>query len=144
MNDPPKKIDHIGIAVRSIEERLPYYEQVLGLPFLGIESIPSQRIKVAFLSAGNVNLELLEATDHHSTVARFIAKKGEGIHHIAFQVNHIQARIRELKKQSVHPGSLINGAHGQTVTFLNPKVSGGVLIELCEQTTLPNENGRNR
>lgn len=129
-----KAINHIGIAVKSIEDHRPYYEQVLGIELEGIEDVPQQKVRVAFYRVGDVLLELLEPTDPSSTVAGFIEKRGEGLHHVAFTVADIQARIAELKASGV---KMIDetprpGAHHMQIAFLHPKSTHGVLTELCE------------
>ncbi|MBB4825658.1 methylmalonyl-CoA/ethylmalonyl-CoA epimerase [Sporosarcina luteola] len=131
-----KKVDHIGIAVRSMEEALDYYIHTVGLELLGIEEVPSQQVKVAFLDAGNIKLELLEPTNEDSAVAKFISKRGEGIHHVAFGVSDIRSRMAELKEKGVQ---LLSenpkpGAGGAEVAFLHPKSSFGVLYELCDKS----------
>ena len=130
MNKP--KLDHIGIAVRSIEAAAIY--QALGLTVDHVETVPSQRVKTAFLSVGDSNLELLEPTDADSTIAKFIEKRGEGIHHICLRVDDLDAHLARLKAQGFR---LINesgvpGAHGCRVAFLHPAAGNGVLIELSE------------
>lgn len=130
-----KKIDHIGIAVKSIERSLGYYCGVLGLTEEGRETVESQGVIVAFLNAGNTKLELLEPLSEESPVAKFISKRGEGVHHLALGVENIQERIDEIKSKGV---SMINeqpkdGAHGAKVAFLHPKSTGSVLFELCER-----------
>lgn len=132
-----KKVDHIGIAVKSIEKALPYYTETLGLQLLSIEEVISQKVKVAFLDAGNLKLELLEAIDGESPIAKFIEKRGEGVHHIAFGVENIRERMKALTKEGVHllQESPKKGAGGAEVAFLHPKSSYGVLYELCEKTT---------
>ena len=130
MNKP--KLDHIGIAVRSIEAAAIY--QALGLTVDHIETVPTQRVKTAFLSVGDSNLELLEPTDSDSTIAKFIEKRGEGIHHICIRVDDLNAHLARLKAQGFR---LINesgvpGAHGCRVAFLHPAAGNGVLIELSE------------
>ena len=130
MNKP--KLDHIGIAVRSIEAAAIY--QALGLTVDHVETVPSQRVKTAFLSVGDSNLELLEPTDADSTIAKFIEKRGEGIHHICLRVDDLDAHLARLKAQGFR---LINesgvpGAHGCRVAFLHPSAGSGVLIELSE------------
>lgn len=129
-----KKIDHIGIAVRSIAERRPFYEQALGARFEGIEEVADQKVRVAFFQVGEVRLELLEATSEDSPVARFIARRGEGLHHIAYAVEELARRLAELEQQGVR---LIDkqprpGAHGTAIAFLHPQSTGGVLTELCQ------------
>lgn len=129
------RVDHIGIAVASLEETLPYYTDTLGLTLLAIEEVESEQVKVAFLDGGNVKLELLEPLSEKSAIHQFIDKKGQGIHHVAFGVTSIQERLDELKENGVR---LINeqpkqGAGGAQVAFLHPKSSHGVLYELCEK-----------
>nr|WP_263325811.1 methylmalonyl-CoA epimerase [Neobacillus sp. Marseille-Q6967] len=130
-----KKVDHIGIAVRSLETALPFYTDVLKLPLLGIEEVESQKVKVAFLKAGETKLELLEPTSESSTIASFIEKRGEGIHHVALGVESIEARISEMKEQGIR---MIDdqprlGAGGAHIAFMHPKSTAGVLYELCEK-----------
>lgn len=131
-----EKVDHIGIAVKSIEEALPYYIETLGLKLIHIEEVPSEKVRVAFLDSGNLNLELLQPMDETSTIHSFIEKKGEGIHHIAFGVSNIQERLNELKENGVRliQETPKQGAHGARVAFIHPKSSGGVLYELCDKT----------
>ncbi|MGG5251956.1 methylmalonyl-CoA epimerase [Neobacillus sp. SM06] len=130
-----KKIDHIGIAVRSLEKALPFYTDILKLPLLGMEEVESERVKVAFLQAGNAKIELLEPTSAGSPIAQFIEKRGEGIHHIALGIDSIEARMKEIKEQGIR---MIQdepkiGAGGALVAFMHPKSTGGVLYELCER-----------
>jgi methylmalonyl-CoA/ethylmalonyl-CoA epimerase len=130
-----KKVDHIGIAVRSIETTLPFYTEVLKLPLLGIEEVESQKVRVAFLKAGETKLELLEPTTQESTIAQFIEKRGEGMHHIALGVNSIEERIIEMKEKGIR---MIDeepriGAGGAHIAFMHPKSASGVLVELCEK-----------
>ncbi|WP_144510192.1 methylmalonyl-CoA epimerase [Bacillus sp. FJAT-22090] len=131
-----EKVDHIGIAVRSIEDSLPYYTEILGLKLIHIEEVPSEKVRVAFIDSGNVKLELLQPTEELSAVHSFIEKKGEGIHHVAFGVTNIQGRLNELKEKGI---KLIQdtpkvGAGGAQVAFIHPKASGGVLYELCDKS----------
>lgn len=130
-----KKVDHIGIAVRDLNEVLPYYTETLDCPLLKIEEVASQQVRVAFIDAGNIKLELLEPMDDSSAIFKFLEKKGEGIHHIAFGVENIEKRMEELRENGVRllseqPKS---GAGGAMVAFLHPKSSNGVLYELCEK-----------
>ncbi|MEH7117187.1 methylmalonyl-CoA epimerase [Neobacillus vireti] len=130
-----KKVDHIGIAVKSIEETLPFYTDVLSLTLLAIEEVDSQKVKVAFLKAGETKIELLEATSKESPIADFIGKRGEGIHHMALGVASIEDRIAEMKEQGIR---MIDneprlGAGGAHIAFMHPKSAAGVLIELCEK-----------
>ncbi|WP_079516346.1 methylmalonyl-CoA epimerase [Rossellomorea marisflavi] len=130
-----KKVDHIGVAVRSIEDALPFYEGVLGIPLLKVEEVDNQGVKVAFLDAGNLKIELLEPISDQSPVSGFIEKRGEGLHHIAFSVETIEERIQELKEKGVRmiDENPKTGAGGASVAFLHPKSSKGVLYELCEK-----------
>ncbi len=129
-----KGINHIGIAVRSIADHHEYYEKTLGAEFEGVENVPTQKVKVAFFRIGCVRLELLEPTSPDSPITKFLDKRGEGLHHIAFSVDDIEARIAELQTGRVR---LIDerprpGAHHMQVAFLHPASTGGVLTELCE------------
>ncbi|WP_096188503.1 methylmalonyl-CoA epimerase [Evansella halocellulosilytica] len=132
--NPPNSLDHIGIAVSSIDAALPFYLDHLHLEVEKIVEVPSQKVRVAFLPLGNSKLELLEPLTDDSPVTSFIKKKGEGIHHIAVGVSSIQARLDQLKKEGI---SLIDetpkeGAGGYPIAFLHPKNANGVLVELCE------------
>ncbi len=131
MNKPT--LDHIGIAVKSLDAVKIY--EALGLSIDHVETVPAQGVRTAFLSAGDANIELLEPTGPGSMVAKFIDKRGEGIHHICFRVDDIEAHIGRLKAQGYR---LINetpvpGAHGCRVAFLHPAAGNGVLIELSEK-----------
>jgi methylmalonyl-CoA/ethylmalonyl-CoA epimerase len=130
-----KKIDHIGIAVQSIEKALPFYTDVLNLSLLGIEEVESEKVRVAFLKIGESKLELLEPMSPESPIAVFIEKRGEGLHHIALAVDSIQDRINDIKEKGIR---MINetpkqGAGGAMVAFMHPKSTGGVLVEYCEK-----------
>jgi methylmalonyl-CoA/ethylmalonyl-CoA epimerase len=127
-------IEHIGIAVKSIEEQLPYYEGVLGLKCYNIETVEDQKVKTAFFKVGQTKIELLEPTDETCTVAKFIEKRGEGVHHIAYATSNVNEALAEAESKGVR---LIDkqgrpGAEGLTIGFLHPKWTGGVLTELCE------------
>ncbi len=131
---PVKSINHIGIAVSSIDEQRPFYENTLGAVFEGEEVVADQKVKVGFFKIADVRLELLEPTDPSSTVAAFIEKRGQGLHHVAYTVDDIEARIAELKDEGVR---MIDetprvGAHHTRIAFLHPKSSCGVLTELCQ------------
>lgn len=128
------KINHIGIAVNSIEEALPFYRDSLGMTFAGTEEVPSQLVKVAFLHIGESKIELLEPTSPDSPVAKFLEKNGPGVHHLAYGVDDIEAAIAELvaKGTRMIDTAPRNGAHGARIAFIHPKSSGGVLTELCE------------
>lgn len=126
-------IEHLDIAVNSIEEHRPYYEQVLGLTCYSIEEVPDQKVKTAFFKVGQTKIELLEPTSPDSTIAKFIEKRGEGIHHIAFAVPDVQQSLDEAASKDIQ---LINkaprpGAEGLQIAFLHPKSTRGVLTELC-------------
>ncbi len=130
-----KGIDHIGIAVHSISKALPLYEGVFGMVNEGEEVVESQGVRVAFLSTGNTRIELLEPLNESSAVAKFIAKRGEGIHHIALEVNDIKERINEIKNYGIQ---MIDeeprpGAHHTQVAFIHPKSTQGVLVEVLEK-----------
>ncbi len=129
-----KSLNHVGIAVRSIDEQRSFYERTLGLEFEGLEDVPSQKVRVAFFRAGGVRLELLEPTEPDSPVAKFLEKRGEGLHHLAFTVDDLVARIAELKESGLR---MIDeeprpGSHHMQIAFVHPKSSFGVLTELCE------------
>jgi methylmalonyl-CoA/ethylmalonyl-CoA epimerase len=131
---PAKALNHVGIAVRSIEQHRPFYEQQLGATFEHIEDVPSQKVRVGFFRVGDVRLELLEPTDPSSSVQSFLDKRGEGLHHLAFTVDDIKARIAELKAAGLR---MIDetprpGAHHMQIAFIHPKSTLGVLTELCE------------
>ncbi len=129
-----KKINHIGIAVNSIDDSLAFYRDQLGMAFEGTEVVAEQKVKVAFFQIGESRIELLEPTADDSPVAKFLAKNGEGIHHMAYDVDDINTTLASLKEQGVR---LIDetprkGAHDSLIAFLHPKVTGGVLTEICQ------------
>ncbi|WP_066060742.1 methylmalonyl-CoA epimerase [Neobacillus soli] len=129
-----KKVDHIGIAVKSLEQTLPFYTETLNLPLIGIEEVDSQKVRVAFLQAGETKIELLEPTSDESAIAKFIEKRGEGIHHVALGVESIEERIIEMNEKGIR---MIDeqprlGAGGAHIAFMHPKSTSGVLYELCE------------
>ncbi|WP_017728264.1 methylmalonyl-CoA epimerase [Halalkalibacterium ligniniphilum] len=135
MTEKARRIDHIGIAVTSIKEVLPFYVGSLKLQLLGMEEVPSQGVKIAFLKLGESKIELLEPLSAESPIAKFIKKRGEGIHHIALGVQNIEERIAEIKENGVE---MINekpvpGANGMKVAFLHPRSARGVLYEYCEK-----------
>ena len=133
-----KKVDHIGIAVKNLDETIPYYTETLGLTLLKVEEVASESVRVAFVDAGNVKLELLEPMSEQSAIYSFIEKKGEGIHHIAFEVDGIEERMEELRTKGIRILSEKPkvGAGGAQVAFLHPKSSFGVLYELCDKSGL--------
>ena len=128
------KINHIGIAVQSIDATLPFYQDQLGMDFLGCEEVVEQKVKVAMLAIGESKIELLEPTSPDSPVAKFLEKSGQGIHHIAYEVGDIEAAIAKMISEGAKmidekPRS---GAHGTRIAFVHPKSSHGVLTELCQ------------
>jgi methylmalonyl-CoA/ethylmalonyl-CoA epimerase len=132
-------IEHLGIAVKSIEESLPYYEQVLGLKCYSIETVEDQKVKTAFFKVGQTKIELLEPTSPESAVAKFIEKRGEGIHHLAFCVTDgVDKALKDLESKDIKliDSHTRKGAEGLNIAFLHPKSTLGVLTELCEN---PNE-----
>ena len=127
-------LDHIAIAVRKLDEALQIYQNILGLQLEKIKVVENQKVRVAFLQAGKTKIELLEPTAPESTVAKFIEKKGEGIHHIALKVQNIEDFLKQLKEKGI---ALVDekprvGAEGGKIAFLHPKSLKNVLIELCE------------
>ncbi|MFQ5832589.1 MAG: methylmalonyl-CoA epimerase [Candidatus Thorarchaeota archaeon] len=130
-----EKIDHIGIAVESIENVLPYYRDALGLDYGGQEEVLEQKVRVVFLSIGESRIELLEPTSDDSHVAKFLSKRGSGIHHIAVRVDNIVDALQAHEKK----GALLIdrepriGAHNMRIAFVHPRSAGGVLIELCQK-----------
>jgi len=129
-----KKIDHIGVAVKNIEDSLHIFKDILGMEYSGEEVVNEQDVKVAFFPVGESEIELLESTSPEGTIAKYIEKKGEGIHHIAFEVEDLDAILEDLQKKGVR---LIDrepryGAGGARIAFLHPKSTNGILVELCE------------
>ena len=129
-----KALNHVGIAVRSIDDQRPFYEESLGAEFECYEEVPSQKVRVGFFRVGDVRIELLEPTDPEGPIGKFLEKRGEGLHHLAFTVADIQTRINELKESGVRmiDETPRSGAHHMKIAFLHPKSSHGVLTELCE------------
>jgi methylmalonyl-CoA/ethylmalonyl-CoA epimerase len=129
------KLEHLGIAVKSLGISIPLFEQLLSTPCYKTEIVASENVSTAFFQTGESKIELLEATDESSAIAKFIAKKGEGIHHIAFDVENIEA---EMKRLAALGFEVLNevpkiGADNKLVCFLHPKTTNGVLIELCQE-----------
>lgn len=127
-------IEHIGIAVSSLEEAIPYYEKTLGLKCYAVEEVKEQKVKTAFFKVGQTKIELLESTDPAGPIGKFVEKRGQGVHHIAFAVNDIEKNLAEAKENGVR---LIDekprkGAEGLDIAFLHPKSTLGVLTEFCE------------
>ena len=134
-----RKISHIGIAVRSLAESIPFYRDVLGLPFTGNEVVEDQGVRVAFFELGEARVELLEPLGPDTPVARFIERRGPGVHHIAYECDGVQQHLEQMDEHGIdlidkHPRP---GAHGMDIAFLHPRSTGGVLTELCE----PHDDG---
>ena len=127
-------IEHLGIAVKSLETAIPYYESVLGLKCYAVEEVAEQKVKTAFFKVGQTKIELLESTDPEGPVGKFIEKKGEGMHHLAFAAEGLQESLDYLAAQGVQliDKSPRKGAEGLNIAFLHPKATFGVLTELCE------------
>lgn len=128
-------IEHIGIAVKNLDEAIKYYENILGLKCYAVEEVADQKVKTAFFMAGQTKIELLESTSPDGTIAKFIEKKGEGIHHMAFAVNKLADSLKEVEAKGIQ---LIDkqprkGAEGLNIAFLHPKSTISVLTELCEK-----------
>lgn len=128
-----KKVEHIGIAVKNLDTAIEVYEKLLNTPCYKTERVETEKVNTAFFKQGDTKIELLESTDPEGVIARFIEKKGEGLHHIAFDVTDINAEMERLKKEGF---VLLNdtpkpGADNKLVCFLHPKHTTGVLIELC-------------
>ncbi len=127
-------IEHIGIAVKNLDESIKYYENVLGLKCYAVEEVKDQKVKTAFFMVGQTKIELLESTSPEGPIVKFIEKKGEGIHHLAFACNNLADTLTEVEGKGIQ---LIDktprkGAEGLDIAFLHPKSTGGVLTELCE------------
>jgi methylmalonyl-CoA/ethylmalonyl-CoA epimerase len=130
------KIDHLGIAVKSISDSLGFYRDVLGIELLCTERVDDQGVNVALLPVGDSRIELLEPFSEDTPVGRFIARRGEGLHHICYEVEDIESRLEELKKRGakVLDGYPRRGAEGKLVAFLHPSSANGVLVELAEKS----------
>jgi methylmalonyl-CoA/ethylmalonyl-CoA epimerase len=129
-----KKIDHIGVAVADLEQQIKFYTEIYGLTCTAVEEVPDQKVKVAIFPVGDVRIELLQPTSPDSPIAKFLEKKGEGIHHIAYLVDDLAGGLQQLQEQGVQ---LIDkqpriGAGGHQIAFVHPKSTSGVLTELCE------------
>lgn len=128
------KINHIAIAVRSLEEHIPFYRDVLRLEYRGTEVVEDQKVRLAVFGVGEVQIELLEPIEPESPISAFIEKRGEGMHHISYQVDDIEKQIAELKQKQVRmiDETPRSGAHGSRIAFLHPKSSAKVLTELTQ------------
>ena len=134
-----QRIDHLGIAVRQLDEAIPLFERLLGRPCEGVETVESQKVRTAFFKVGEVSIELLESTDAASPIARFIESRGEGLHHLALAADDVAPELARLSEAGAR---LIDaapraGAHGKQVAFVHPKSTGGVLVELCAAPPKP-------
>ncbi len=130
-------IEHIGIAVKNLEESIKYYEDILGLECYGVEEVKEQKVRTAFFQVGQVKIELLESTDPEGPIGKFVEKRGQGVHHLAFATEDLENTLQELEGKGIQ---LIDkqprkGAEGLDIAFLHPKSTGGVLTELCEDKT---------
>jgi len=129
----PTHIEHIGIAVEDMKEAIAYYENVLGLECYAVEEVPDQKVKTAFFQVGDTKIELLESTDPEGPIGKFIEKKGQGIHHIAFAMPDVSTALKDAEENGVRliDQSPRNGAEGLKIGFLHPKSTLGVLTEFC-------------
>ena len=136
------RIDHIGVAVRALDERLPFWRDALGLTLLGTERVETEQVDVAFLSAGEVRIELLQPTEADSPVGRHLEKRGEGIHHLTLRVDDIDAALRRVRDAGVEILGAVSrpGVGGTKVAFLHPRSCGGVLVELVERVRAGRED----
>ncbi len=128
-------IEHIGIAVNSLDEAIPYYEGVLGMKCYAIEEVTDQKVKTAFFKVGDTKIELLESTDPEGPIGKFLEKKGPGIHHLAFAVDNVNEALTEVEEKGVKliDKTARKGAEGLNIGFLHPKSTLGVLTELCAE-----------
>lgn len=129
------KINHIGIAVSSLEESVPFYRDVLGLEYMGEETVAEQKVRAAMFGVGEVKIELLEPASDDSPIAKYLEKKGEGIHHVAYESDDIVGELGAMERAGVQlidkePRS---GAHNMKIAFLHPKSTGKVLTEICQK-----------
>ena len=133
----PTHIEHIGIAVKNLEESISYYENVLGLSCYAVEEVKDQKVKTAFFMVGQTKIELLESTDPEGPIGKFIEKKGPGVHHIAFAVEDIDGMLQQATDNGVEliDSKPRKGAEGLNIAFLHPKSTQGVLTELCTHPT---------
>jgi methylmalonyl-CoA/ethylmalonyl-CoA epimerase len=129
----PTHIEHVGIAVKSLEEAIPFYEKILGLNCYAIEEVKDQKVKTAFFKVGQTKIELLESTDPEGPIGKFIEKRGEGIHHLAFAQEDVKAALKNAEDNGVRmiDREPRKGAEGLNIGFLHPKSTFGVLMEFC-------------
>jgi len=131
----PTHIEHIGIAVKNLTDAIPFYEKLLGTPCYSVEEVTDQKVRTAFFKIGDTKIELLESTDPEGPIGKFIEKKGEGIHHIAFAVANAGEALQEAEGMGINLIDKVSrkGAEGLNIGFLHPKSTGGILIELCSK-----------
>ncbi|MDR0971879.1 MAG: methylmalonyl-CoA epimerase [Bacteroidales bacterium] len=132
----PKRIEHIGIAVSNLDEAIRYWEDVMGLKCYNIEEVADQKVKTAFFKVGEVKIELLEPTSEESTIASFIEKRGQGVHHIAFAVENTDEALKDAQQKGVRliDQTQRKGAEDLNIGFLHPKSTMGVLTEFCSES----------
>lgn len=130
----PTHIEHIGIAVKDLEESIRYYEDVLGLECYGVEEVKDQKVKTAFFKVGDTKIELLESTDPEGPIGKYVEKKGEGLHHLAFAVENADEKLKEIEEKGIRliDKQARKGAEGLNIGFLHPKSTHGVLTEICD------------
>ena len=128
-------IEHIGIAVKNLDESIKFYEKVFGLKCYAVEEVKDQKVKTAFFKIGETKIELLESTEPDGPISKFIEKKGEGIQHVAFRVENLEEALAELKEKGIQLIDQVprKGAGGAKIAFLHPKATSGVLVVLCER-----------
>lgn len=128
------KVNHVAIAVKSLDEHVPFYRDSLGIEFLGYEEVPEQKVKVAMFRSGDVKIELLEPVSEDSPISKFLEKNGDGIHHISFETDAIENQIEDLIQKNIRmiDEKPRQGAHGTKIAFVHPKSSGKILIELTQ------------
>ena len=131
----PSHIEHVGIAVSSLESAITLYEKVFGLKCYNIEEVPDQKVRTAFFMIGATKIELLESTDPEGPIGKFISSRGEGVHHIALAVENIEEMLKLAEEQGIRLIDKVprKGAEGLDIAFLHPKSTSGVLIEICEK-----------
>lgn len=131
-----RELDHIGIAVRSLDEAIKFYRDILGLELIEVEEVPEEKVKIAMFKAGSVYIELLQGLSEDSAISKYIAKRGEGIHHIAIRVENVDALTKELKERGVRvvyeEPKLVSGGK-RKINFIHPKATHGVLLEILER-----------
>jgi methylmalonyl-CoA/ethylmalonyl-CoA epimerase len=131
----PTHIEHLGIAVKSLDESIPYYENLLGIKCYSIEEVKEQKVRTAFFQIGQTKIELLESTDPEGPIGKFLEKKGEGIHHLAFAVNNADKALKDAEEKGLTLIDKVSrkGAEGMNIGFLHPKSTHGVLVEFCSK-----------